>query len=190
MKLSYRIVSAIAAFLMLIAVLAGCASDAKPEDRTAGETDEFVFPKGALSVRLETEDQPELLVMSEGLKEEADRAFLSLEENARLAAVYQPDGFMYRCAAGFYYGTYDGVSVFFRIGVLTVVSQIDIGGRSFSFGSSFGLQAFTGDAFTSLADAYASGLISELQLEAIHRYHLYFTEHFESVLLDLQGKAD
>lgn len=71
-----------------------------------------------------------------------------------------------------YYGTYNGYVILMDAGMLAAISQVDIGGRIFRWGSMpLTLTAYKDGQTQSLKELYESGGISEADLDNILEKH-------------------
>lgn len=79
-----------------------------------------------------------------------------------------------------YYGTYNGYVILMDAGMLAAISQVDIGGRVFRWGSmALTLTAYKDGQTQSLEELYESGGITEADLDRIlekHKAH-FATQH-------------
>ena len=69
------------------------------------------------------------------------------------------------------YGVFNGYVVFLRGGMLPVVSEREIAGSLFTYGSTFSIYLYKDGAFTEIEDAYNSGLIDVATIKSIAEVH-------------------
>ncbi len=107
-------------------------------------------------------DEVELPVVSNGLKQELEQAYMGVF------------GFMPnwdRDRNGGYYGTYNGCSVFFQSTTLKAETEKRVAGESFCHSTSFMLIAYRDGQWKSIEDAYDFYWLTKADVEQVARIH-------------------